>query len=392
MPLFNSSPLIPGRLNALLLFAALTALSTTLASSAPLPLPTPLVNRSVLELDLALDPLGRPLLAWVEEVSANTHPLYVQRLESGVWRRLGGGLTRDPKAAAQGVFVRPTPQNTVWAAWSENGGHADIVQFARWDGSVWQWQQNMRQSIDLTYAARSRNLQLEPDGTPLWAWAEISQTGIGVATRRWNGVEWEKSEPLSLDVHKIATQPALATNSKGDRAMVWLEGDGARSEVRVKYWNTKTWENLGEALNVVPNTFTFAPTVQLDPQGNPLVAWLEDRAGVDTLFVSRWNGSSWTRLGDALNVNPAQFADRPSLTVKADGTPCVAWAEGGETLKGVYLKCFLENRWQGVGNRIQHSGYGADARSPKLASSGQELFIAWRERKAGPYRLEFRTF
>jgi len=374
--------------------AILLALAPSLSSSASVPTPDSNVTakRSVLELDLTVDPQARPLLAWVEEVDANTHPLYVQRLEKGVWKRLGGVLNRDPKAAAQGVFLRPTQQdNSLWAAWSENGGHADIVQFARWDGAKWLWQEKMRQSIDLTYAARSRDLQLELDGTPLWAWAEITQTGILVQTRRWSGLEWVKSELLSSNSNTLSSQPSLAVDAQDHRAVVWLEGDGARSDVQVKSWSGAAWQTLGGPLNIRPNTFTFAPTVKLDSQGNPVVAWLEDRSGVDTLFVKRWNGSSWTRLGDALNVNAGQFADRPSLTVMDDGRPCVAWAEGGENTKGVYLQCFLEGRWQGVGGKLQHSKYGSDARSPKLASSANTLYLAWRERKAGPYRLEFRA-
>ena len=374
-------------------FAALLLTSLALASSIPRSTPAQNANpkRSVLELDFSLDAQGRPLLAWVEQVSAANHPLFVQRLERGVWRRLGGALNVGKGTAAQGVFIRSASIGTLWAAWSENGGHADIVQFGQWDGQRWVSQIKMRQSIDLTYAARSRDLELEEDGTPLWVWAEINQTGIAVQTRRWSGLEWTKSAPLSLNSKTIATQPALATDKSGARVVVWLEGDAARSSVLVKRWNGKLWDKLGGPLNIRPNTYTFAPTVQLDVTGQPVVAWLEDRGGADTLYVKRWTGSSWTLLGDALNVDPKQFADRPSLTVHAQNQPCVVWAEGSEDLKKGYLKCFNGKSWQLERGKALNSTPGSDLRGPKVVSDGKVLRVVWRERKTVKevYRMGF---
>ena len=53
-------------------FAALLLTSLALASSIPRSTPAQNANpkRSVLELDFSLDAQGRPLLAWVEQVSA----------------------------------------------------------------------------------------------------------------------------------------------------------------------------------------------------------------------------------------------------------------------------------------------------------------------------------
>lgn len=384
-------PFRPVRTNPLL-----ALLVPLIASSSPAvpndSFPPIAAQHSALELDLRFDSQGRPLLAWIEGVSVSDQQLFVQRRDPSGWVRLGGALNVDPGTAAQGAFVRPRFDGAVWAAWSENGGHADIVQFKVWDGLRWVWHQNMRQSIDLTYAARSRDLELERDGTPLWVWAEVTQTGIAVQTRRWTGATWIKSAALSLDPRTIATQPALVVNARGDRVMVWLEGDVARSSVQVKRWNGQVWQSLGGALNVRPQSFTFAPTVQLDPLGNPVVAWLEDRAGVDTLFVKRWNGTSWKALGEALNVDSAQFADRPSLTLHGD-QPCVAWAEGGEARKTGYVKCFEGQSWRQQG-KVLNTQPSSDVRGPILASSGNTLTVVWRERGAvgQPYRIALRQF
>jgi hypothetical protein len=45
------------------------------------------------------------------------------------------------------------------------------------------------------------------------------------------------------------------------------------------------------------------------------------------LYVKRWNGTTWTPLGNAVDTNIKDYADAPSLAINSLGTPFVAFAE-----------------------------------------------------------------
>lgn len=73
------------------------------------------------------------------------------------------------------------------------------------------------------------------------------------------------------------------------------------------------------------------PSLALDGKGAPVVAWEEaDAAGVRQVHVRRWDGNTWTVLGEALGALPGSTdALFPVLTLDAAGRPSVAWSENG---------------------------------------------------------------
>jgi hypothetical protein len=84
------------------------------------------------------------------------------------------------------------------------------------------------------------------------------------------------------------------------------------------------------------------PSLALDKQGNPTVAWLENSGAVG-VFVRRWDSTKWVAVGDRLNANPKAYALECAISLDAKGQPVVAWAE--EVSKDV--RRVLVRRWNG---------------------------------------------
>jgi hypothetical protein len=56
-----------------------------------------------------------------------------------------------------------------------------------------------------------------------------------------------------------------------------------------------------------------------------------------SLFVARWTGTEWSRIGDVLNVDPTRAAEDPSIAV-ANGVIYLAFEEFVDGARQIFVK------------------------------------------------------
>lgn len=81
----------------------------------------------------------------------------------------------------------------------------------------------------------------------------------------------------------------------------------------------------GTMVNTNPTQDAFKPSLALDLQGRPIVAWVEQTGGVARVFAKRWEDDRWQPLGNALNREQSQNAAYTALAVNPQGQPVVAY-------------------------------------------------------------------
>ncbi len=113
---------------------------------------------------------------------------------------------------------------------------------------------------------------------------------------------------------------------------------------------------LAAPLNLEPTQDASSPKLALDSQNRPYVAWVEKTDGVYLAFVQRWNGHAWVRLGSALNLNPKYSVAQVSLALSKQDQPFVAWGErpispAGKSLGPgkMYVAKWTGSSWQRIG-------------------------------------------
>lgn len=353
--------------------------------------------RDATAVKLAVDPQGRPVLAWQEDTrppgDEQGRGTFVKRFENGAWRDLGGNLNYLAVRNATDLDLALDQHGNPVLAWNENFAHADTQQFRAWTGSAWTNWPERRISQDLTLAAKARGLTAW-NGEAIFASGDIVRRGTGTVlrVRSWQGGTWAVSPNFSDDPARYAYAPSAAMTSKGRVVVAWLEGNVAASDVRVKRWNGSAWERVGGNLNVRANSFTFAPVLKLDALDRPVVAWLEDHGGYDTVFVKRWTGSAWQALGGGLNVSAERSAETPSLALDRDGFPVVAWAEGTPESARVYVKRWTGSAWTLLSVGSANANVAADARTPSVGVDAEgTVTLAWRERRGSVYNVLVRS-
>lgn len=310
------------------------------------------------------------------------------RHHEGRWQTLGGVLNYDQPRPVSNLNLALDERGTPVLAWNENYGDNDVVVFRAFRDGTWTDWQPRYLGDDLPYAARTRALTAWR-GEPVLAWGETLRKPYGsrLTVRRWTGTTWDRS-PAFNDTSTFSRTPALALDRTGQPTVAWLQGEVLASNVYARRWTGQGWEALGGALNRHPDTYVAATRLVLDSQARPVAAWLEDVAGQDGLFVSRWTGQAWTPLGGRLGRGTASA---PALAVDRHSRAVVAWVEERGGVGQVRLARWTGGAWQDLG--ILNRDAGRDARSPALAvDAAGAVVLGWREDVGGTYRVQLRRW
>jgi hypothetical protein len=200
--------------------------------------------------------------------------------------------------------------------------------------------------------------------------------------------------PLSAhDGDGDAYYPSLALDGNGNPTVAWEEFGESVWDIPVWRWDGSGWSPLGGGpLSANEgNTDAEKPSLALDASGDPVVAWHEDDGTTRNIHVHQWDGSVWNPVGSGLlsanggNTN----AFSPSLKLDDHDRPVVAWHEDDGTVYNVHVQRWDGSAWSPVGGGLlSRNGAGTDAGSPSLALDGSgNPVVAWHEHDGTTYNI-----
>ena len=113
---------------------------------------------------------------------------------------------------------------------------------------------------------------------------------------------WKALGPaLNTSSTSRALFPDMALDSTGTPIVSFVDGSPSdfMGSLYVKRWNGSSWVLLGGAIDRINTTWPVAPILRIDKAGFPAVAyWLQRTASRSPSIVRRWDGSSWVSLGE----------------------------------------------------------------------------------------------
>lgn len=307
---------------------------------------------------LRLDKTDAPVVAWTERSNTNDGKaqgpgkVYAARWDGKAWLRFGESPTKKNSSASDLPKLALDARGYPVMGWSELSPdfNADSYFVDRWTGSAWESIDSGSLSSDVSGSSRSRDLAVTSDGKPILAWSVqpyVKGQGpldFNVFVGGWDGNRWAALGGVSLNAspNAYAGSPSLALDAQ-DRPVVAFKEAKAGFDVFVKGWTGSAWRALGGSVNNGTG-LADGPALALDRQGQPILAWLEN-AGAVGVFVKRWDGAKWVGVGDRLNANPKAYALECAIAIGPDSQPVVAWTEEvGEDQRRVYVR-----RWNGEG-------------------------------------------
>lgn len=321
---------------------------------------------SSIDPDIAVGLPGSYFVAWSNLVGGNNFELYVRRWNGSSWVEMpvgsasGGGISNN---SSQSLFpsLAIKPDGSPIIAWEDETNSTNGEIFVRqWNGLNWSEigidsavgggiSNNSGRSI-------SPDLAIGTDGMPAVAWADTTSGNAEIYVKRWNGSSWVEIGTGSASNGGISrnsgfsSEPSLAFTFNGKPVVAWQDTSSGINAIYVKRWNGTAWVEMGSGSasngGISGNaSHSVSPSLAMDPNGAPLVAWANNTTDSRQIYVKRWNGVAWVEIdsGSASNdgvSNSSKQSNIPSLSVdKRSGQPVVAWQSGTlDTGLDIYLR------------------------------------------------------
>ncbi len=296
---------------------------------------------------LTIDASGRPVVALYERVAYNWNVL-VKRWEGSSWTQLGGTLDLVQDADAYGATVTADGNDLV-VGWIEagSGDNPDNAYVKRWNGSSWV-QLGDTLNMFREYAPGVHSIVIDASGHPVVAVEEADGDDNDVYIHRWEDPDWvEIGHGVDPNLYGRAFNPTLDVGLSGDLFIAYEDFNyigKPYDNTFVRRWTGSIWELLGPAVAELV-LGAYDPSMAVDPSGRPVVAYHggTEGEGYISVYVKRWDGSHWIKLGEELDVDPSMDAKNASLALDPSGNPVVAWNEidrSDSNKRFVYVKRF----------------------------------------------------
>jgi hypothetical protein len=157
--------------------------------------------------------------------------------------------------------------------------------------------------------------------------------------------------------------PLVATSPTGQIFVVATANDGEwRATLQVARAAGESWEWLGAPIIASREPYTHArsPNIAFVNSDRPVLAWSEARdAQLVGLFVSRWDGTSWTRLG-ALDPDAEDTFLSPAVAVDSKQQIWIAWPDARGSVR---VARWSGSSWIDIGRDALHKVVAAQGRT-----------------------------
>ena len=218
-----------------------------------------------------------------------------------------------------------------------------------------------------------------PDGLPVVAWHEDTPSGLAVYLRKWNGSSWAElggsASGAGISTGLSNGGESIAIDANGAIFVAFHHWDGQYWDIHVVRWNGTTWSGIGGSAlgGGISNTSKPSefPSIAVDAEGRPWVAWVETNGSDEAIYLKGWNGIAWVEVGGSgsgggiSSAGAGLVSTYPSLAMDRQGMPVVAWEQktgnlapsmGSGSVIEIYLRRWDGNAWVEIGGSATGGG------------------------------------
>jgi hypothetical protein len=295
------------------------------------------------EPDLLLDTVNRPTLVWEEKTyTSGGSDLYGSRWTGTTWASLPAilpAIHQEQGSRASGGIAFDNAGNLIVTPLYYEG--VSYVQVFRLASNSWE---PLTEPQGGAFASNS-DLAIDVSGHWFIAYSAHWETGSDLyhaiyAHKRDIYGNWTQlGDPVLSPAKGRTGSPSLALNGNGRPIIAWEESNSSDSNVYAAIWNGSSWQMVGSMVNSSSTTSNTRPALVMDHDGQPMVAWSGYVAPETSIWVSRWDGSNWKQVGSRLSAanGVATSGFRPALGLDKNGQPLVAWHESDGAVTNIHV-------------------------------------------------------
>jgi hypothetical protein len=244
-------------------------------------------------------------------------------------------------------------------------------------------------------------LQLDNSTIPVLAYSTGASKNDGnlISVRRWQDNDWRTTTaslpPGPFESHFV-TVADLKLTRDGMPVVAWMMSGGSNT-LYVNRWNGSSWEDFGQNVtdesNSPPGDYKFFPALQLNASDNPILAWSYPDGKVYVAYWSTGPNIAWVTYGQGLSAYSqlSTPALNPSLQLDSAGSPIVAWRQADSTgTKHIHVRRWSNGVWQDMGTALSASPGATDTSAPELhVAPSNKLILSWSEMAGGTMQTHF---
>ncbi|GMU09340.1 Ig-like domain-containing protein [Corallococcus caeni] len=328
-------------------------------------------NEVVMKLDLE----ERPVIAWTES-DGMARNVYVARWTGTTWSIMGGAL--NGLGAAGTDAGHPTlaidKSNQPIVAWHEASGESQIISIfsRRWTGTFWETLPTLVLPYYPGYEyLGSPTLGFEETGT-LSLYANYANEGEATVRHyrlATGAAAWSLSTlPTPSGFARAQSPTALISGAQTFAAYSIFDFNGEGDGIRGIAVSQNDGLPLGSQLL---GTAAMSPTLSIDGNGRPWVAWVESTStqpSNDQIYWARWEGTAWST--PALVSVSSTGNSSPAMSMKKGSPHALAWSGIIASERCILLSRWISNQWQSIGYPLTAlAGTSTPATSPSLELS-----------------------
>ena len=305
----------------------------------------------------------------------------IARWNGAEWSAVGEGLSSSPRALAS--FDDGSGSALYAGGFLSSAGGIAAQNIARWNGAAWS---ALQEVADLDGEGRALLVFDDGDSAALYAGGSFVTAGgvISGGVARWDGSAWS---PLGEGFNGAVN--ALAEFDDGSGPALYAGGaftaSGATAVTGIARWDGGAWQPVGAALGGPGTPSVNALAVFNDGSGPALHAAgsFTTAGGASVNRIARWDGASWSALGDGLGSLVY------TLCVFDDGDGPALYAGGWFTSAGAVAASRVAKwdgaAWSSLGSGVTSGAVivSVDAMAVFDDGSGPALFVGGNFANAG---------
>ncbi|MCK5743891.1 MAG: hypothetical protein KAH30_04075 [Caldisericia bacterium] len=228
--------------------------------------------------------------------------------------------------------------------------------------------------IDSSFLSAYSTITIDNNNKPHLVWLsadmESENYPIGLVYTKWNGENWvcaddsifdnsnleiENPAIVCLDVERdeyTSSRIQLSLDSNNNPHLAWDEDRYKESYSDLTYirWNGEDWvcadgsvfdsddSSLANPANITKGLGGFiSPSLDLDADNNPHLAWCGELGDNYTVMYTYWNGEDWVcadgsiydssnrKITNPANISKTEFAWFPCMQMDNKGFPHISW-------------------------------------------------------------------
>lgn len=341
------------------------------------------------------------------------------------WRQLGGSDSGGGVSDQEDFSIAPSlaidNAGKVYVAWSTDinpsitVAHEIFVKY--WDEESNSWvllrdldhpDPNYNNSVSFSPINSSvlPNIQIHPlTQQPYVAWSENAGVlGSRIYIKRWNPAQflWEEVTAGSASTYGISNlntdynangSPKMKFDALGNLYVFWVAGYATVEDKDIYglRWNGSVWEQIGSnsaSGQGISNTpvKSASPTIALDSNNLPYIAWTESVTEHEQIYIRRWDGSEWVEVGEGSasgnGVSSSNYkSTSPALVIDSEDNLSLFWHS--QVFDGsLVVKKWQGDSWQNAS--IITDTTGGDVFIAADISDNDVIYVTWHQSQTIP--------